>query len=187
MNQELQMKFAEACRVPSDINEHVDTLYNLALDKHTVVEMGTRSGVSTIGLLSAQPKKLICIDNAHFPHVKEELLKVKGDTDLEFIDADTLEVEIPECDVLFIDTLHTYEQLTKELARHAGQVKKCIAFHDTVTFGRTGEHGGEKGLMHAVEDFLANTKGWEIHSHHTNNNGLLIIWRRKHPRSGKYC
>jgi hypothetical protein len=46
----------------------------------------------------------------------------------------TLEVDIDETDMLFIDTLHNGDQLEKELERSASKVKKFIAFHDTTTF-----------------------------------------------------
>lgn len=171
----LEIEYNHACISPSDINEHVRTLYELAKGCSVVVEMGTRSGVSTLGLLMAQPKKLLCIDKSHMSHVIQNLESMKGVTELECISADTLEYTIPSCDLLFIDTYHTYDQLRAELARHGNKAKKYIAFHDTVTFGRSGEDGGGKGLMDAIEEFLEQNKQWKIKHHYENNNGLLIL------------
>lgn len=42
-----------------------------------------------------------------------------------------LEVQLPECDILMIDTLHTYDQLLKELKLLSGKTKRYILMHDT--------------------------------------------------------
>ncbi len=95
--------------------------------------------------------------------------------------------------MLFIDTLHTYNQLIQELDLHSNKVLKYIILHDTLTFGRKDEdvysHASDliknkltekMGLMTAIEDFLITTNGnnWEIHDHYDNNNGLTILKRK---------
>lgn len=134
--------YKKYCERPSDINEHLPRLREYAAGCDTVVEMGVRGIVSTWAFLAAHPKKLISIDIKHPDYYKSwfpdmvSLDEVKGiaeeeGIDFEFIEDDTREVEIPECDVLFIDTDHTYEQLHKELELHAPKVKKHIILHDT--------------------------------------------------------
>jgi len=86
-----------------------------------------------------------------------------------FYEASTLEIEIPEVDMLFIDTDHTYEQLKGELARHGNKVKKYLVFHDTVSC--------ETELMPAIEEFMKANKKWKIKEHYKFNNGVLVLER----------
>lgn len=171
--------FDEACKTPSDINEHVHALHDLARDLGAgahITEMGTRTGVSTIGLLTAQPKTLVCYDLTHMREVTDKLFKVRGRTDIRFIHASTLNVTIEETDMLFIDTLHTYDQLSRELSLHADKVRSILAFHDTVSFGQVGEDGKEPGLMLAIREFV-DRGGWKVKFDRLNNNGLLALER----------
>ena len=180
---ELLALFDEARTTPSDINEHVEFLYNavqaLGPEAH-VTEMGTRKGVSTVAILTAQPKRLVCYDLCHYSEVANKLWPLRGRTDLEFITGNTLKVDIEETDLLFIDTLHTYNQLSMELSRHAGKVRSYLLFHDTVSFGAVGEDGTEPGLQLAISDFLSSPEGgnWERVGEFLNNNGLLLLGRR---------
>lgn len=103
-----------------------------------ITEMGTRGGVSTRAWLYAQPEKLVCYDLRKLPIV-DLLERVAGKTDFQFHEADVLEIDIEETDLLFIDTWHVYEQLQAELAKHASKARKYIVLHDTTTFGETGE------------------------------------------------
>jgi len=65
----------------------------------------------------------------------------------------SLSVDIASCDLLFIDTRHTADQLTWELQRHAGKVRQRIVLHDTQILGERGEDGGP-GLLVALRAFL---------------------------------
>jgi hypothetical protein len=183
----------------SDINEHLPTLKMYAEKCEHITEMGFRTGVSCVALLAGRPKKMISydiLDNwmgiRHQDRVKTQ---VPAGTDWDFIVADTRTLIMEETDFLFIDTLHDFEQLKIELARHAGRVRKYIGFHDIVSFGRRGESGGNKGLMDAIEEFLYPSKSsfdsmispssgsknknpdWEVAEQFLNCNGLLILRR----------
>ena len=95
-----------------------------------------------------------------------------------YIKANVLDIEISETDLLFIDTLHTYSQLAKELALHSSKVKKYIVLHDTYTFGLSGEDPRDKkGLLTAVIEFLINSPNWKFKMFKTNNNGLTVLER----------
>jgi hypothetical protein len=137
--------------------------------------LGTRAGVSTTAFLYAQPDRLVCYDRLRYPQV-DRLALVAGRTDFVFHTADVLWVEIEDTDLLFIDTLHDYEQLAQELALHGRKARRYIVLHHTTTFGETGETPGHRGLWPAVEDFLA--KGmFKIRERHEHNNGLTILER----------
>lgn len=169
--------YKQLCETPSDINENLPVLKALTEECETVCEMGVRYCVSTFAFIEGNPKKLTSIDIVHprtyvhqggpqsFDKVVA-LCKERG-IDFEFIESSTLDITIKPVDLLFIDTLHTYEQLSKELALHGNKAKKYLVFHDTVSCPE---------LMPAIEEFMAKGK-FKLHAHHTNNNGLLVLKR----------
>ena len=173
-----EIEYEWAVNNRSDINENVHVLYNLAKECDTVVEMGVRTGVSTRAFLNTNVKLIsfdIVLDNAVQKLFNEarELGK-----DAQYIKDNVLDIEIDQCDLLFIDTLHNYDQLKKELELHGNKAKKYIAFHDTHTFGLRDEVGnGKKGLMTAVIDFMIINPHWQFHIHKTINNGLTVLRR----------
>jgi hypothetical protein len=170
----LESCYDYVCRTPSDINEHCPTLYLMARQCSQVTEFGTGNGNSTIALLHAQRRKFVTYDRTIRPHVKC-LRAVAGRTDFEVREADVLLIDMERTDMLFIDTFHSYEQLSKELALHADKVSSYIVLHDTITFGQMGEDNG-KGIWPAVEDLLARGE-FAVANHYENNNGLTVLRR----------
>lgn len=164
----------------SDICEHLDTLKGLAHECEHITEMGFRAGTSFCAFLMAQPKTLITYDLRIPKEIEQYLHTIKGRTDIKFIEANTLETTIEETDLLFIDTLHTYAQLKKELELHGNKAKKYLAFHDTNTFGKKGEDGTEPGLQMAMIEFVEANPHWHLFKHFQNNNGLTILARDQH-------
>ena len=177
-------KLRHLMRTPSDINEHLLTLRNYAFAVDHVTEFGVRSIVSTWALLDGGPIWLRSYDIQHpdqcggnLPEV-ETAAAVVG-VDFQFVQADVLAIPPVETDFLFIDTLHTYDQLSKELSRHAPGVSLFIAMHDVTKFGRDGELPGTVGLLPAVNNFLIGAEGqnWKVRELRKNNNGLLVLQR----------
>jgi GT2 family glycosyltransferase/tetratricopeptide (TPR) repeat protein len=168
-----------ACREPSDVNEHLPTLYALAKECAHVTEFGTRGGVSTTALLYARPKKLVCYDRVKCPQV-DRLASLAGETEFVFRQDDVLWVTIEETDLLFIDTWHVYEQLSEELRLHSDAARKYIVLHDTTTFAEQGEAAGHRGLWPAVEEFLAQGT-FRLKQRFTHNNGLTVLERVSLP------
>jgi len=160
-----------------DIYEHCPTLVSYAQQCNHVTEMGTRWGASTIAFLYAQPKYLVAYDWKKQSTVNY-IAALAGKTEFSFLPCSTLEVEIDETDLLFIDTLHTYEQLKAELSLHCGKAKKYIIMHDTVKFGKKGQRDDEIGLGPALKEFLDVNDDWRLHEHFTNNNGLTVLRRK---------
>jgi len=166
--------YNQLCNTPSDINEHLPTLRDLAKECEHITEMGVRYCVSTFAFIEGNPKRLVCIDLYHPSHYVPqegdkyftkavELCSEKG-IDLEFIQGDSRTLDIEETDLLFIDTDHTYEQLSIELKRHADKAKKYIVLHDTTSCPE---------MWQAVEEL----KGWKVKERFTNCNGLTILER----------
>lgn len=173
-----------------DIHEHMPVLKAYGEQCESITEMGVRGGASTLALIMAEPKSLISYD-IHSTREIENIMRFSEEAiGHQFIVADCLTVDIEPTDLLFIDTLHTYNQLTAELNRHEAQVEKFIILHDTTTFARVDEgiygHASDliknqvvtkRGLRTAMEDFLEENKNWEIFEDLTNNNGLTILRR----------
>lgn len=190
--EEIISKYAQLCRQPSDINEHLPALKHLASQCEHVTEMGVREVVSTIAFLAGKPKKLVSYDIHKHPNVDIALqMAKKAGIEMEFHEADVLKVKIKRTDLLFIDTLHIYTQLKKELALHAKQVTSCIVLHDTVTYAQTPEPAdwqtpaimknykkADKGIWPAVQEFLKANKKWSILHHFENNNGLTVLTKK---------
>ncbi|MDB5341840.1 MAG: hypothetical protein JWP89_217 [Schlesneria sp.] len=171
----LDERYAVAASTPSDINEHCSKLRKLASQADVVVEFGMRHGVSTVALLAGQPREFHSYDLRHDP-IADVLEQVQGKTAFSFRIGDSRQVEIPECDLLFIDTKHTAEQLTGELAAHASRVRRRIVLHDTEVFGEQGEDG-DAGLLVALRQFLQEHPEWSVVYHTQANHGLTVISR----------
>jgi len=173
----IDQTLAEYKQVTPDICEHLDTLTELAKECDHITEMGFRYGASSCAFLKAKPKKLISYDLSIPQECRQLFEELRGDTTVYLIQADTLGIMIEDTDMLFIDTLHTYQQLKRELQLHGNKAQKYLVFHDTVTFGHIGEDKSEKGLMDAVTEFLEQHHHWTMHKHYENNNGLSILKR----------
>lgn len=160
------------CKQQSDINELMPVLFNYAKKSSVIVEFGVRSGNSTCAFLAGldgSRGKLYSYD------IEEPKCKFT-DHKWSFSIQDTSKLdEIPNCDLFFIDTLHTADQVTAEL-KHSGSVKRFILLHDTMLFGDKGEGGGY-GITHAIYCFLRDNPDWRIKDHLPHNNGLLILER----------
>lgn len=177
MSESLNQIYERLYNTPSDINEHLPTLASYASECEHITEMGVRYIVSTYALLMGKPKKMISYD-IHMCHWEPVRDLVKENTDFYFAIGNTLEIEIEPTDLLFIDTLHNYTQLKKELELHAKKVNKYIIFHDTTSFETVGEsYSGnpERGIWPAIEEFLQLNPQWVLKERFTNNNGLTII------------
>lgn len=192
--EKIKLIYEKESETSSDINEHLPTLLKYANECDHITEMGVRWVSSTWPLLLSNPKKLISYDIKKDPKINEVInLSKEYNIDYIFVEEDVLNVEIENTDLLFIDTLHTYNQLLLELELHSDKVNKYIILHDTTTFEDVDEiiyeHASNNiknlnslkyGLWTAVIDFLETEKGkiWEVKERFTNNNGLTILERR---------
>lgn len=190
--------FEKLSKTESDINEHLPTLKAYTEECDSVVEAGVRWIVSTYAFLAGRPKEMISIDiqdpstwKASMDPVLECAKEIN--CDYKFYKANILEVEIPETDLLFIDTWHSYGQLKSELALHSSKVKKYIILHDTETYktknensysdwGWKSDYGDKQGLQPAIDEFLKEHPEWLLYEHFKNNNGLTILkrWLKKY-------
>jgi hypothetical protein len=145
----------------------------------SVTEFGVQKGASSTAFAAGKPKKFTSYElyDVMDSSVKALLGRYAGWK--YHSGSNSLTTDIEEVDVLFIDTDHMYEQLLAELRRHSGKVKHCILLHDTINCGLVGERGaGPKGLLHAINEFIAEHDEWFIEKTYMFNHGLTVLRRQ---------
>lgn len=196
-------KYDYLCRSPSDINEHLPTLYRYATECETVFETGVRGCVSSWalvhGLLNNNSSKKTIFLNDISPCDIKELLNYTADlhVDIQYSWMNNLDLNLPyEVDLTFIDTWHVYGQLKRELEKFSKITRKYIIMHDTTVDEWEGESircgfnidaqvgwSGfpreeiTRGLWPAITEFLSMHPEWVLHERYTNNNGLTVLRR----------
>ena len=127
--------YAEQCATPSDIYLHLPRFVEMVdeLKAQHVIELGTRTGVSTIAWLHALEGtggRLTSVDIDERPPI--------GDwPHWEFIQGDDTDPEVitrlAPADIVFLDTSHLYEHTVVELRLYRWVVKPggLIVCHDT--------------------------------------------------------
>jgi len=134
-----------------------------------IVELGVYTGLSTTAFLMGKPKKLRSYDL--LPEnfiVKKDLIAFaeNNNIDFKFIVGNSLEIEIEETDLLFIDTVHKKEHTLAELNRHAGKTQKYIMLHDVESC---------PDVFEAAEEFINLNPEWTIDLYCKKGDGLLVL------------
>jgi len=203
----IELEYIHVSNFPSDIYEHIPTLYKYACGCSQIAEFGVRSVVSTWAFLralrdtDAPNKKLLCVDLEKSDNIlTAQKAAQDNNITLEFVEANDLTIDLKDgVDFLFIDTWHVYPQLKRELELHSPNVRKYIAMHDTQVDGEKGESVRLKmdtkkqaresgfseadirtGLGKALKEFLATHHDWRACEVFTNCNGLTILERVHH-------
>jgi cephalosporin hydroxylase len=127
--------YAEQCATPSDIYEHLPKMAALVkeLGAQHVIELGTRTGVSTIAWLYALEQtggRLTSVDLDARPPIGEydHWSFIQGD------DCDpAVLAQLEPADIVFIDSSHHFAHTVRELAIYRWLVKPggVICLHDT--------------------------------------------------------
>jgi len=170
----LEQNYTNAIAQSPDMGLFLPTLKNYSQECEHVTEFGVRWIVSTWGLLLGNPKTMYSYDINH-PNVHgaviEEVYDIAKENNIkyEFILASTLEIEIEQTDLLFIDTDHTYEQLKAELNLHHSKINKYIICHDTIAF---------PNMYPAIPEFLNSHPEWSTKEHLTEYPGLIILEKK---------
>jgi len=177
MTDVLALRYHDVCETPSDINEHLPTFVALVekLDAKNVVELGTRSGVSTIAWLYALEGR------GHLTSVDIDPRPDIGDYDhWTFIQGDDCTPDVfaqmpAAADIVFIDTSHDYAQTCSELNLYHWLVRKggIIVLHDTELAHPEFVIGKPFPVKRAIDEFCR-AEGFEWENH-TNCFGLGII------------
>lgn len=193
-----------------DIFQHLPTLAFYASKCESVIELGVRGTVSTYAFLyglmqnGSSVKRLLMndIEECEISYALHLSNQLGIEAKYEWISDLDMQVD-EEYDMTFIDTMHVYGQLKRELEKYSKITKKYIAMHDTEVDKEYGEiirsygHNSHtdpkiielskntgipmnelmKGLKPAIDDFLSEHPEWVIDQVFTNNNGLTILRR----------
>lgn len=172
---------------------HLSRLRALADGAPLAIEFGVRRGASSSALiLGAQ--HVISYDIVETPEAKR-LQAIAGDR-WEYHVSSSLTAPIQPCDLLFIDSLHTFRQCDAELRRHADAVSRWLVFHDSVWRGTLGERtkdidrrriidSNDKirldalGIRPAIDDLMLRDPSWYIAAAYHESCGLLVLERRR--------
>jgi hypothetical protein len=157
------------------VSHYMDTFYQYAKKcNNHIAELGVNQVCSTWSWAKARPKKITICDIELYErgaHYLDSFLELCEEEGIEVVceNKSSLDIELRDVDMLFVDSQHEYDHVTKELNLHAKHVHKYIAFHDTVLcYPDVGQ---------AVEHFLTNNKKWVIELEDTSKPGIIIIKR----------
>ena len=199
-------RYRQRINEQNDISGHLSFLRELSRSCGSVCEMGVRRCVSSWAFLlglaesSARNKELLCID-IEAADISDLVLwgrNLAPPVNVSMLVADSRKVELRrDYDLVFIDTLHVYGQLKKELFSHEARARRYICLHDTEVDRNQGEvlrKGMDvarvsletgiqeidlcRGLWPAVTEFLENFPDWVMLRHFTHNNGLTVLARK---------
>jgi hypothetical protein len=168
----------------SDIVLHLPVLeYYASLCEH-VTELGVREGCSTTAFIAGCPGTVHSCDILRSPNVDLLASMKLPCRQWLFTEMDTGSAEqaskIGETDLLFFDTLHTYDHLSNELALHGRKARSFLAFHDTYTCAEldvSGPNPKARGIMPAIVEFLDRYPDYKTVYRTTRNNGLWVLQR----------
>ena len=132
----LAAEYDRVASTPSDIYEHLPVFVDMVkqVNAKKVIELGTRTGVSTIAWLYALEQTgghLWSVDIDTKPAIGDypHWTFIQGDDE-----SDVVLSQLPEkVDILFLDTSHHYEHTLRELRLYKAQVRSggIIVCHDT--------------------------------------------------------
>lgn len=164
----------------SDIYEHLDLIKSYAERSDSCIEFGVRSVVSTWALLAGKPRSILSVDIEQCPVERVSELAKDAGVDFNFVIADTLTIDVPEADLLLIDTFHTYSHLLLEMIRHGHKARKFMLLHDTA---RGWPKNGHPGMWESVERFLEVHSDWRLAEHVETCHGMTVLERVRaaHP------
>lgn len=150
--------YEQHANTDSDIVTHLPKFVEWARNAETVIELGTRTGVSTIAWLHGLD------GHGHLWSVDVDDKPPIGDYDhWSFIRGDDCSGEVftalpDDVDIVFIDTSHAYQHTLRELHLYRWKIRPggMMLLHDT-ELARPFDLPGEKPypVKRAIEDFCA--------------------------------
>jgi len=146
-------------------------MLSIELNLKTVLELGTRTGESTITLLLATKElggTMTSVDVDSCLEAKEKIKKLELEKYWNFIQSDDISLNWnTTIDHLFIDTSHTYDHTLAELRKFEPFVRKggLITLHDIMSC---------PPVLDAINDFLVEREDFRFYKFF-HNNGLGIL------------
>lgn len=177
----IEAVFDELRPITRDLNEHMDVFRALTQrttdngQRATVVEFTARRE-STVAFLAGRPQSLISFTTEADTHCFKSAHLVSDTTTFSPRPYKMGEIlqDLPDNDLLFIDTFHRYGQLLTELQAYAPKCRRFIVLHDTEIYGERGDDGG-LGLRLAIAEFCSNNPQWAVIDHSKEQYGLTVL------------
>ncbi|AYV85932.1 MAG: hypothetical protein Solivirus2_3 [Solivirus sp.] len=196
---------ANNCATGSDINEHLALISELAGECTSALEISTQGSSSLYALAAGIGKK----EGGHLYYINSARIEqgefcqncaIAG-IHLTFFNESSINFEVKKIgsiDLLFIDSIHSYFHILKELRVLAPITRKYIVMHDTTIDAHLSElkrmgmnvkeycdkYGckrweAERGVEGAITLFLQENSDWMIKTKRENNNGLTVLCKRE--------
>ena len=201
---ELSRHFIQAATEPNDIFEHTHMLQFYALQCGSILQLGVGNSAASYAFLYGMmfnglgQKSLRSVDIVPLP--QSPMHRLARENGLEFsheVTEDLHMAGLQPVDLTFVDTWHVYGHLKRELQKFSPFTKKWIMIHGTETYGQLGEsvwdpsrnatlehlQGGYpaadivKGLLPALEEFIAAHPDWVVETTRKSQNGMIVLKR----------
>lgn len=173
------------------IAPHLCRLWDLAKGLDLAVEFGVKRGASSSALLLGA-RRVMSFDVVATAEAKA--LKTAAGDRWDYRIEDSRTAAVPDCDLLFIDSLHTFAQMRAELFAHGNKALRYIVCHDVGTFGEVdavGETGAQAwkyvqgqsvplnvcGIRPAIDEFQIENPHWRVAARYVDSHGLLVLKR----------
>lgn len=188
---DLEELYQAHCAAGTAISPHLPRLRALAEGLDTVVEFGVKRGASSSALLLGA-ERVISYDVSLTPEARDLRRMVGERWDYRIGDSRTADFDV--ADMLFIDSLHTFGQVSAELL-HAHKITRYVVLHDVTTFGEVGAVGESgrqawtyvagrgsvplehRGIRPAIDDWMIHDPSWRIVERRVESHGLLVLAR----------
>lgn len=163
---------------PSDIYQHLSCIYGLVIgaDAKTVIELGVRSGESTVVLAEAVTFTqgiLHSVDIGDCSPIQGRLDAYGIGACWRFYQDDSKAFgqkwdRSKPVDIVFLDTSHYYHETVQEIAIFEPLLRPggLFLFHDTTS--------QPDGVLRPILEFLERAPGWRF-DHHEHCHGLGIL------------
>lgn len=177
--------YLDAISRPSDFNEHVQFVKELADTCDHVTEVTNWHGKSTtIALGASKAKRFVSYSTGRKKAWETyEVARPNGGFEGINFGLANLISDIEETDLLLLDTLHQAQRIVDELNRYSAKVKKYVVIHCTSTpFGETGDDGGP-GVMPGIRRWLKENPEWTVKFKTEKNHGLIVLSRLDEDRT----
>lgn len=181
---DLEYQFNVLKQSPSDTNEHMQTLRNLASECSICIEFGVRWVVTTWALVAARPQRVISYDITTNQTMQNNLAVLQltaqqAGVQFDFYQQDVTAsgFQIPQCDLLYIDIWPEYNLYYPALNNHFERVNKYIVVHGINNPRDVDGSPGTTGPYLASEEFLLDHPNWTKHLETRNVHGLVVLKR----------
>lgn len=198
----------------NDVKANLPTLRSLSSECNVVMEMGVRNMVGTVAILLGLSENKVLFPNRtyigvdplfpdHNTMTKISRLASETNTLFVFLAQNDMNMKnfltfLPDFDLLFINSLHTYCHVYYSLEYFASKSKKYIVINDTNgpwAFSDQDNYNGtyveypseydcknNKGVMNALKKFLLESDDWRVVSHAYPSQGFTVLVRKNFPK-----